>query len=77
MLGQGGSRLGWGTALHCVEVRVESTCGNNTAHLQRKGSCSPAKQSNGEAGELGVADDGFFLGSIKVALPLPKTLCPA
>lgn len=56
---------------------MESTRGNNTACLQRKGNCSPAKQSNGEAGELELADDGSFLSSIKVALPLTKTLCPA
>lgn len=75
--GAGGSQLGWGTVLHCIEACVESTRGNNTACLQRKGNCSPAKQSNGEAGELELADDGSFLSSIKVALPLTKTLCPA
>lgn len=41
-----------------VPARVEYACGNHTACLKMQGGCSPAERSNGEAAELGLADDG-------------------
>lgn len=82
-LWQGGTRSGRVTITTAyrgtlqIPACVEMAGLSHTACLQRQGRCSRAKQSKSEALKLGLADDCSYLCTIKVALPLTKTLCPA